>query len=236
MLGMLWRVGHKDDPAGFSPRELTSWRNRWDDPQREFRTSYAAETVGTALVEVFQHYRPTVQAQTTRGELYPSSYLYPSDDLLPGREHLKALLGPSKWAWRAIVAVEVDTDARVLDLIKADRGWLEREIPEVLQSLNIQSVTTNVLTDPNREATQQIARAAYDKGIAGFRYPSNAGEVPCVALFEGRGGLKALGTLRPVTPDIAEARGLLEVDVELIHREEDDNTIELAARGAKPHT
>lgn len=50
MLGMLWRVGHKDDPAGFSPRELTSWRNRWDDPQREFRTSYAAETVGTALV------------------------------------------------------------------------------------------------------------------------------------------------------------------------------------------
>ena len=58
MLGMLWRVGHKDDPAGFSPRELTSWRNRWDDPQREFRTSYAAETVGTALVEVFQHYRP----------------------------------------------------------------------------------------------------------------------------------------------------------------------------------
>ena len=96
-------------------------------------------------MEVFQHYRPTVQAQTTRGELYPSSYLYPSDDLFPGREHLKALLGPSKWAWRTVVAVEVDTAARVLDLIKADRGWLEREIPEVLQSLGIEGITTNVL-------------------------------------------------------------------------------------------
>jgi hypothetical protein len=236
MPGMLWRVGHKDDPAGFVPHAHTTWENRWDDPEQTFRTSYAAETVGTALVEVFQHYRPTVQAQTTRGELYPSPYLYPSDDLLPCREHLKALLGPSKWAWRAVVAVEIDTAARVLDLIKADRGWLEREIPEVLQSLEIEGINTNVLTSPNREATQRIARAAYEKGIAGFRYPSNAGEVPCIALFEGRGRLKAIGTLRSVTPDMAEAHELLQVDVQLIHREDDDNTDELAARGTKPHT
>lgn len=78
--------------------------NRWDDPEHEFRTSYAAEQPGTALVEVFQSYRPTVQAQTTRGSLYPSPYELPSPDLIPAREHLKALLGPSKWEWRALAS------------------------------------------------------------------------------------------------------------------------------------
>jgi hypothetical protein len=93
---MLWRVGHRDVPAGFVPRESCRWMNRWDDLEQGFRTSYAAEQPGTAMIEVFQSYRPTVPAQTTRGSLYPSRYLYPSKDLLPGREHLKALLGPSK--------------------------------------------------------------------------------------------------------------------------------------------
>ena len=107
---MLWRTGHKNDPAGFVPRSFCRWLNRWDDPEQEFRTNYAAEEPGTALVEVFQAYAPSVIAQTTRGRLYPSPYLYPSPDLLPGREHLKALLGPSKWEWRALVAVEVEAE------------------------------------------------------------------------------------------------------------------------------
>jgi hypothetical protein len=229
----LWRVGHKDDPAGLIPRERTTWQNRWDDPEREFRTSYAAETTGTALAEVFQHYRPTVQAQTTRGQLYPSEYLYPSEDLFPGREHLAALLGPSKWAWRALVEVEVDTEGRILDLIKCDRGWFEREITDVLQSMGIERVTTHVLTDPDRGTTQQLARAAYDKGIAGIRYPSNAGEVPCLALFEGRGSLKPVGSPQPLTPEVPETRELVELDVQLIRRESDDNTVELTSRNAR---
>src|SRR5450755_2216905 len=168
---MLWRVGHRDDPAGFVPRGLCRWTHRWDDPEHEFRTSYAAEQPGTALVEVFQSYRPTVQAQTTRGALYPSQYLYPSKDILPGREHLKALLGPSKWEWRALAAVELETQHRILDVADpADRGWLEREITDVLTTLGIQQVTTHVLTDPDRSKTQHIARAAFDRGIGGFRY------------------------------------------------------------------
>jgi RES domain len=231
----LWRIGHRDDPAGFVPLKLTSWENRWDDPQREFRTSYAAEKPATALVEVFQGYRPTVQAQTTRGDLYPGEYLYPSDDLLPGREHLTALLGPSKWATLVLASVEVEPAGRILDLIRDDRGWFEREIPDVLQGLGVERVDTNVLTNPGRRATQQFARAAYDKGISGFRYPSNAGEVPCVALFEGRGNLKIVGPVRAVSPDMAEADELIRVDIQLIAREEDDNTLELSERGKRLH-
>jgi hypothetical protein len=230
----LWRVGHKDDPAGFVPLELTGWKNRWDDPQREYRTSYAAEKPATALVEVFQDYRPTVQAQTTRGTLYPGKYRYPKKDMFPRREHLKALLGPSKWGERVLAEVEVEPAGRILDLIRDDRGWFEREIPDVLRGLGIERVDTNVLTNPDRNATQHLARAAYDKGISGFRYPSNAGEVPCVALFEGRGCLKIVGPVLPVTTDMAEADELVRVDIQLIDCEEDDNTIELAKRGERP--
>jgi hypothetical protein len=104
----------------------------------------------------------------------------------------------------------------------------------VLQGLGIERVDTNVLTNPDRNATQHLARAAYDKGISGFRYPSNAGEVPCVALFEGRGFLEIIGTVIPVSTDMAEAGELVRVDIQLIDREEDDNTIELAQRSERP--
>jgi hypothetical protein len=229
---MLWRVGHKNDPAGFVPRSLCRWLNRWDDPEQEFRTSYAAEEPGTALVEVFQAYAPSVIAQTTRGRLYPSRYLYPSPDLLPGREHLKALLGPSKWEWQALVAVEVEADGRILDITSpGDRRWLERELTDTLVALGIVQVTTHELTDEDRSKTQRIARAAFDRGIAGFRYPSNVGEVPCLALFEGRGKLIAVGGApRPLDPDMVEAHELLRAEIQLIHIESDDNTDELARR------
>jgi hypothetical protein len=229
---MLWRVGHKDDPAGLMPRSLCGWLNRWDDPEHEFRTSYAADDPGTALVEVFQAYRPSVPAQTTRGQLYPSPYLSPSPDLLPGLEYLKALLGPSKWKWRALVEVEPMANGRILDVTKpADRGWLERQITGTLADLGIDWVTTNELTDKHRSRTQRIARAAFERGIAGFRYPSNVGEVPCLALFEGRGRLTAVGGApRPLDPSMAEARGLLRADIRLIYDEAADNTDELAKR------
>jgi hypothetical protein len=228
---MLWRIGHEDDPAGFVPLEKTRWVNRWDDPEHEFRTGYAAEDPGTALAEVFQDYRPSVQAQATRGPLYTSKYLLTSNDLYPGREHLRALLGPSKWRWRAIVPVEIHTDARILDLIGNDRGWFEREATDLLRELDIERVTTHVLSDPDRTVTQRLARAAYDRGIAGLRYPSNAGEVPCVALFEGRAGFKDAGDAQSVTPEMSEHATLVGLDLLLIHEEADDNTAALAARG-----
>jgi len=58
--------------------------------------------------------------------------------------------------------------------------------------------------------------------------------VPCVALFEGRGSLKVTGEALAVAPDMAEADELVRVDIQLIDREEDDNTIELAERGERP--
>lgn len=222
----------KYHPAGFLPRSYCRRLNRWDDPQHEFRTSYAAEEPGTALVEVFQAYVPSVTAQTTRGQLYPSPYLYPRPDLLPGREHLKALLGPSKWEWQALVGVKVEADGRLLDITSPDdRRWLEREITDTLAELGIDQVTTHELTDTDRPKTQRIARAAFERGIAGFRYPSNVGAVPCLALFEGRAKLIAVGGApQPLDPDMAEAHELLQAEIQLIHNEADDNTDELARR------
>jgi hypothetical protein len=228
---MLWRVGHQDDPAGLVPRDKTRWVNRWDDPEHEFRTGYAAEEPGTALAEVFQDDRPTVQAQATRGELYPSPYLLTGPDLYPGREHLRALLGPSRWNWRQLVPVEIQSSGRILDLIGGDRGWFEREATDLLTELGIERVTTHVLSDPDRTVTQRLARAAFDRGIAGLRYPSNAGEVPCLALFEGRGRFDASGAAQPVTPEMPEHQDLIQLDLMLITQEADDNADELAGRG-----
>jgi hypothetical protein len=180
---------------------------------------------------VFQEYRPTVHAQQTRGALYTSEYLYPSEDLYPGREHLQALLGPSKWDSCALVPVEIQADGRILDLIGKDRGWFEREATDLLTELGIRRITMHELTTRDRSTTQRLARAAYDCGIAGLRYPSNAGEVPCIALFEGRAHFVAAGLAEPVTPTMPAHRVLAQLDVVLIRKEADDNTDELAARG-----
>ena len=105
---------------------------------------------------MFQRYRPSVRAQQTRGALLLSEYLLLSKDLLLGREHLQARLGPSKWEWRALVAVEIETEGRILDLVGADRGWLEREATETLAELGIAKVTAHTLTDIDRNVTQRL--------------------------------------------------------------------------------
>jgi hypothetical protein len=44
-----WRLGRADDPLAFGPRDHCPWDGRWDDPERSFRTLYAAADRLTAL-------------------------------------------------------------------------------------------------------------------------------------------------------------------------------------------
>jgi hypothetical protein len=58
------------------PRDFTAWNHldrahpgRWDDPRREYRVLYTADTVVTAFTEVLQDLRPQLAGSRTRALL-----------------------------------------------------------------------------------------------------------------------------------------------------------------------
>jgi hypothetical protein len=75
------------------------------------------------------------------------------------------------------------------------------------------------ISSRNRALTQALARALYDDGAAGVRYPSNIEGWPCVALLEGRARLEpsgvndtALPAARQLVPSVCNELALTLVD------------------------
>lgn len=222
----VWRVGHSTHPLGFPPIESRSWRNRFDDERHAFRTLYAASNARTALWEVFQDYAPDTTAQLGRGELYPSPYLAPSEDLYPGQERIIVVLGPSRWAHLSLAEGDVALDhGELIDLVER-RGWIARRFADLLACHGIERLEITELTrrDERRPFTQALARLLFDAGFAGVTYPSNMNVGQGVALFEGRAHLELVGNAEAVNPSMTEMAGFYDqLQIVLTDLEADDN-------------
>lgn len=60
----------------------------------------------------------------------------------------------------------------------------------------------------DRIVTQTLGRDLHDRGHAGVVFGSHLDDRPCLALFEGRGRLRARGPAQELAPDHAVLRGV----------------------------
>lgn len=174
-------MGRGDAPLGFPPWEILSWRNRFDDPERAFRTLYCAEQRRTALREVLADFRPNAKARAEYKELY-------GEDLPAPR--IKAI-----WRQDRVLAQGA---IRILkgDLIDIDEPGLRRQFEQQYKDLLAQHGLDHLdiaqIRNKDRGVTQTVARFVADRGGAGVVYGSNLDDLPCAALFEGRSLLIAV--------------------------------------------
>ena len=181
------------------PRPLCSWRHRWDDPEREYRTIYCAEAALTCLREVLADLRPNAKAIAELKELF-------GDDT-------PALRGVGEVAaeWReahvlcpahAVGSHEFcDLDAEV-EL----RNELEHELILLLVERELDHLDIAQVRSRDRIVTQAMSRALYERRYGGVRFGSNLDDRPCYALFEGRAELERSGDPLELEPDLEPLR------------------------------
>jgi hypothetical protein len=195
----VWRLGHRDAPLDYVPRHLCSWRHRWDDPEREYRTIYCAETALTCLREVLADLRPNAKAIA----------------------ELKALFGDDTPALRGVGEVAAEwRDAHLLcpalalserefcdvDVEVELRNELEHELLLLLVEHEMDHLDISQVRSRDRIVTQAMSRALFERRYAGVRFGSNLDDLPCYALFEGRAELRSNGDPLELTPDVEPLR------------------------------
>ncbi len=181
----LWRVGYHLNPTAFTPRDLYAYNHRFDDAQRRFRTLYLAEQPETALREVLADFRPNLAAQQRFLERFG---LQSAADFAV--EQVTA-------AWRrqhVLTAAMIDLDGPLVDLTEVSaRQEVERRHVGLLVDHGLDHLDLHEITTKRRAVTQTIAAELYDRGDAGVRFPSRLDGMACIALFEGRGVVHAVG-------------------------------------------
>ena len=124
-----WRLGYHDSPLEFVPWELCSWENRFDDPDREYRTLYCAEKKLTALREVLAPLRPNVSVRADFAQFQLEQGVPVNELYVPTREVTAA--------WRrehVLVHATLEPAGQLADLDDlALRGELERTHSELLR-------------------------------------------------------------------------------------------------------
>ena len=177
----VWRVGHVNDPLGFVPRPLQGWKNRFDDPQRAYRTVYCAAQRETALREVLQDFRP----DTTMIAEYRSLFgVDPPGGVVPRSWRVANRLAPARIRASAPLA---DAD----DVVRRQR--FERGQAALLSSYGVEHFDISAVRARQRPVTQAFGRWVFDEGAGGVGFRSNIDNEPCAALFEGRCDLRADG-------------------------------------------
>jgi hypothetical protein len=199
----VWRLGHRSGPLDFVPHALSSWRHRWDDPWREYRTIYCAERALTCLREVLADLRPNTKAIAELKELFG--------------DETPALRGVGEVAseWReahllcpALTASDhefCDLDAEV-EL----RNELERDLAGLLAQHDMEHLDVSQVRSRDRIVTQTVSRALYELFYAGVRFGSNLDDQPCYALFEGRAELEPNGEPLELTDELEPLRQVCE--------------------------
>lgn len=56
--GVVWRVGYRPEPWAWTPQQFVTYRGRWDDSERQFRTLYVGDSLYGCLLEVLAPERP----------------------------------------------------------------------------------------------------------------------------------------------------------------------------------
>jgi RES domain len=181
------------------PRPLCSWRHRWDDPERRYRTIYCAEAALTCLREVLADLRPNAKAIAELKELF-------GDDT-PALRGVGEVAVEWREAHQLCPALAVsphefcDLDAEV-EL----RNELEHELALVLAMHDMDHLDITQVRSRDRFVTQTVSRELYERRYGGVRFGSNLDDRPCYALFEGRAALHADGDPLELEPDLEPLR------------------------------
>jgi hypothetical protein len=198
----VWRVGHAGSPLDFVPHEYCSWEHRFDDPQREYRTVYGAQSRVTALREVLADLRPDAKARSDFARFQLDQGIPVEDLQVPARAVSAAWrqaheLAPAR-VERDGPLIELDQPALLEDLatrhatLLAEHGMVHLNISEIRSK--------------SRPVTQAIGRDLFERGAAGLLFRSNLDDRRCVVLFEGRARFVADGTpvaLSEPVPELA---------------------------------
>jgi hypothetical protein len=195
----VWRVGHRDSPLDFVPRHLCSWHHRWDDPEREYRTIYCAETALTCLREVLADFRPNAKAIAELQALFGESTL-----ALEGVGQVAAEWRDAHELWPALAVTE--DEFCHLDAEVELRTELERELATLLALHDMDHLDITHVRSRDRIVTQTVSRELYERRYAGVRFGSNLDDQPCYALFEGRAELAPNGEPSALTPELEPLR------------------------------
>jgi RES domain len=175
------------------PRHLCSWRHRWDDPERVYRTIYCAETELTCLREVLADLRPNAKAIAELKELF--------GDATPAMRGVGEVAAEWREAHLLCPALAVsrrefcDLDAEV-EL----RNELEHELALLLAMHDMDHLDISQVRSRDRFVTQKVSRELYERQYAGVRFGSNLDDRQCYALFEGRAELVGNGDSLELTP------------------------------------
>jgi hypothetical protein len=181
------------------PRPLCSWRHRWDDPEREYRTIYCAEDVLTCLREVLADLRPNAKAIAELKELF-------GDDT-PALRGVGEVAAEWREAHLLCPALAVsDHEFCDLDGEVELRNELEHELALLLAMHDMDHLDISQVRSRDRIVTQTVSRELYERRYAGVRFGSNLDDRPCYALFEGRAELEGIGDALELTPDLDPLR------------------------------
>ena len=172
---VLYRIGRLADSLAWP-----EWRycggGRFDDPQRVFRTIYAAEQRLACFVELLATFRPSPQVLSML-----KAVANVDEPLVLG-------IVPADWVRkRSLGAFRARPGQHWLDLRAfSTREALRGELAEQLAQLGLSDLDVSAVRGPQRELTQAIARWAYMHGFAGLVYRSRFDDsLGCWAVFEG---------------------------------------------------
>jgi hypothetical protein len=181
-----WRVGYHRDPLDFVPWDLCSWENRFDDPEREYRTLYCAEKKLTALREVLAPLRPNASVRTDFAAFQLEQGYEPDELYLPARE--------ARPVWReqhVLVRADLQRAGPLVDMDDvALRDRLEQTHAELLLRHGMDHLDISEIRSKTRAVTQAISRDLYEQGASGLLFRSAIDDEQCLVVFEERGWLE----------------------------------------------
>jgi hypothetical protein len=170
----VWRVGHASGPLEFPPLEVLSWSNRFDDPDRSFRTLYCAEQRLTAFRETLADFRPNAKVRGDYRDRFGEDL--PAPEITPAWRQERVL---AQGAIRVLQNKLVDIDHPAL------RRQFEQAHTDLLVRHRMDHLDVAQIRSKERPITQAVTRFVAQQGAAGIVYGSNLDDQPCAALFEG---------------------------------------------------
>lgn len=190
MADLVWRVGWANSPLAFPPRKYCSWANRFDDPQRSYRTLYTASEPITCIRERLVPLRPETKA------------LADFDNIFGHAAHFIA--GEVGWKFReehVLVPAEIGISlGAIIDVEDITvRQHLAQCHAALLHKAGIAHLDLGELRSVSRKITQAFSRSLYDEGASGILFRSKLDNQPCVALFEDRAFLSLAGEPESLT-------------------------------------
>ena len=200
----IWRLAHPRNPCQFVPRRYCSWNNRFDDPEKKYRTLYGARWAITCLRELLADLRPNAKAIAEFEEIFGA---HAGVGLIP------AGIVSRQWR-RANVLVYATARLRQGRLVAIEAPHQRIRLGLVHKSLlhkfGIQELTIQSLRARQRPVTRRISRTLYEEGYAGISFHSRLDEKPCYAFFVGRATLHQSGNIIHMTenhPDLIKVCG-----------------------------